>query len=297
MIGLNHKNFEDDKYFSLHWAVSNICNYKCHYCGVYKEEKYHNFHNIIEFINFINTIKNVDTVLFGGEPLIHPNILQIVGELNTNIRICTNLSENELLLRELIKINSDMKFVTSFHYEKANFNKFFQKVLFLVEYCKLVKVKVMWDSRFKNEIKNIYELFLPLEKAYPNFKVFLDMVYHPESDFTPEDIEYYDNIQKDKSIVIYKEDEDNEYTSYNRIRRMFNGYPNFYGWKCYVGNNGLFIDSNGDVSYCQTKKNNGKVIFNVNEDDYRDYESILYNPIVCDEDDFCTEVVMPRKKI
>lgn len=298
MRAIYHEDFNKDKdYFPLHWAVTNNCNFKCNYCGVHKKEKYYDIHNVIEFINFVNEIKNVDAVLFGGEPFIHPNILQIVGELQSNIRICTNLSENIGFLRELIKINTEMRFIASYHHKKIDIMDFYDRVLFLADYSELVKIKVMWESKNKKQIKRIYEFLLPLEDRFDNVQVQLDMVYHPTCKFTNKDIEYFDSVQKDKSFFIINDNSKKQRTSYNEIRRMFNGFPKFYGWQCHCGENGLFIDSDGEVYYCQTKRNKKKGIFNLNTDDFTKYIDILNKPIVCDEDEFCHDVVIPRKRL
>ena len=293
---LCHNKFkEDKKHYSLHWAITNNCNYQCDYCGVHKKEKYYDFQNILEFINFLGTIHNVETVLFGGEPLVHPNILQIVGELETDVKICTNLSRNLGFLRQLTGINRDLKIVASYHYHKDDLATFYEKITHMVDYSDFVKVKVMWDSRFKEECKKVYQFLWPLQKQYDNFKVYLDMVYHEICHFLDEDVKFFERIQDDNRFWTMTE-RGEVYTSYNEIRRQFNGFPNFYGWKCYTGPKGLFIDSNGSVYRCQTKRNKNKPIFNLNTDDFTKYLSILEEPIICDEDDFCHEVVIPRRQ-
>jgi MoaA/NifB/PqqE/SkfB family radical SAM enzyme len=297
IYALSHRKFrEDPYYYSLHWAVTNNCNYRCDYCGVHKKEKYYDFHNIIEFVNFIGTLNRVDTVLFGGEPLIHPNILQIVGQLETNIRICTNLSKNIGFFRELIKINSDLTIVASLHYEKQELIDFYEKISFLCDYSKFVKVKVMWDSRYKEDIKSAYEFLLSTEDNFQNLKIYLDMVYHDLCEFNDDDLLFFDRAQNDDRFYV-RTDRQEKYTSYNEIRRAFNGFPNFYGWKCFCGPKGLFIDSDGSVYYCQTKRNKNKPLFNLNTDDFTKYLTIFEKPIKCNENDFCCEVVVPRRRI
>ena len=304
---LCHKYFkEDPKHYSLHWAVTNNCNYQCDYCGVYKKEKYYDSQNVIEFINFLQSVYNVETVLFGGEPLIHPNILQIIGELKTNIKICTNLSENIGFFRQLTGINRDLQIVASFHYHKDDLADFYEKIAYLIDYSEFVKIKVMFDSRYSEEIKRVYDFLLPLELKNDNFVVQLDMVYHEICNFPDEDIGFFEKVQDDKSfwvkmqhevpkLISSYEGKKEIFTSYNEIRRMFDGFPNFYGWECYCGPKGLFIDSDGSVYYCQTKRNTGNPIFNVNTDDFTNYLTILDDPITCDEKGFCHEVVIPRR--
>jgi MoaA/NifB/PqqE/SkfB family radical SAM enzyme len=294
VIEVCHRNFkENSNYFSLHWSVTNNCNYKCDYCGVYRHEKIYDFDKIIDYINHIGTFNNVDTVLFGGEPLIHPNILQIVKELKTNIRICTNLSRDIEFFKELVSIKNDLKIIASYHFHKETFERFMEKFKYLVKHTKFIKVKVMFDSRYREQCKKVYYLFKAFEHQYKNCKIYLDMVYHDICDFNEEDFKFFELTQDDNRFYL-KTEEGEQYTSYNQIRRLFNGFPSYYGYECDCGKSGLFIDSDGSVYYCQTKKNTGSPIFNLNKDDYH-YYYILDGSIICDQRGPCYEVVIPRR--
>jgi len=291
-----HRNFlKDPDHFSMHWALTNNCNYKCNYCGVWKDEEIYPHMKAVEYINHINNHKNVDTVLFGGEPLIHPNILQITADLESDIRICTNLGRSLRFLEELSSVNSNLKIIASLHLHKADLIEFANKIEFACKNFKFVKLKIKYDPTVKLQSKKVWEYFKAYEKLYDNMKVYLDMVYHPDFPITKGDLKFFDSQQNDDRFYIRTEEID-KFLSYNEIRRMFDGFPNYYGYQCYCGKSGLFINSNGDVSYCQTKKNKGQIIFNINNiDDYTDYDYLLINPIICDMNEPCYEVVIPRR--
>lgn len=287
-----HRNFlEDEKYFSMHWSLTNNCNCRCDYCGVWKDEAIQPHSKIVEYINHVGTTKNVDTVLFGGEPLMHPEVLTIINSLKTDVRICTNLNRSLSFLKQ---IKSDVKMIVSLHLHKTDLFEFAAKMNFLCQNFKFVKLKVMYDTRYREESQKTWSLFKVYEKMYDNIKVYLDMVYHPKCEITEQDLQFFDSKQNDDRFYI-QTDEVEEYISYNQIRRMFGGFPNYFGYTCECGLKGLFIDSNGDASYCQTKKNHGQTIFNINRDTYQDYDYILNKPIVCDMDEPCYEVVIPRR--
>lgn len=291
-----HRNFLDDpSYFSMHWSLTNNCNYKCDYCGVWKDETVYPHMKIVEYINHVNSQKNVDTVLFGGEPLIHPNILQIVADLKSNLRICTNLGQNLRFLEDLSFVDSNLKIVASLHLQKINLTEFVDKLQFVCENFKFVKLKVMYDSRHRVQSQKVWSYFKVYEKIYDNIKVYLDMVYHPECPISKHDLEFFDSKQNDDRFYIRTENE-SEFTSYNQIRRMFDGFPNYYGYECDCGKNGLFINSDGNVSYCQTKKNKDQVLFNINDiSEYSQYDYLLLDSIICDMNESCYEVVIPRR--
>ena len=143
---------EDNKLFSSHWDVTSRCNYRCSYC----------------------TYKNLSLLLFGGEPLIHPDILKIVERLGISkypLQIFTNLSRSKSFLKKLCSIRDDLKFFTSFHYEYADPDKFLEKVNLVQDMAK-IHVKIMWDSTKKDQIRAIYDKF-------SNNLRTIDMIYHP----------------------------------------------------------------------------------------------------------------------
>ena len=293
---ISHRNFQNDPdYYSLHWAITNNCNYHCDYCGVYKNEKIYDFEKTIEFINYVDQFKNVDTVLFGGEPLIHPNILEIVKGLKTNIRICTNLSIDLQFFKQLTDINNNLKIVASYHLHKEDLESFVDKFRYLANHTNFIKVKIMFDSRYKEQCKNVYYFFKAFEHQYQNCKIYLDMVYHEICDFSDQDIKFFESKQNDDDRFYIRTDEGERYTSYNEIRRMYNGFPIFYGYECDSGKSGMFIDSDGSVYPCQTKRNNRLSLFNLNIDDYKDHWMFINSSRLCDQNQPCYEVVIPRR--
>ena len=205
--------------------------------------------------------------------------------------------------KELVETKNYLKVIPSYHHLKADKDKFLIIVKYLLDHVPFLKVKVMWDSRCKREILNVYHEFKELEKYHNNFQCSLDLVYNHEcgGDWNENDLKYFDALQNDISHLIVVKDDNGEISErrvgYNAIRRLYNGFPKHYLYNCDCGKKGLFIESNGDVFYCQTMKNENKSIFNLFNDNFNKYLYIFDKGIICREKGFCCEVVIPRRKL
>jgi MoaA/NifB/PqqE/SkfB family radical SAM enzyme len=310
VLEVGRKDFlENEKLFSLHWSPTNNCNYKCVYCGVHKKfEPYLEEEKTNKIIEYINHIENLGykvwAALFGGEPLLHPNILDIIRKIKTSDLVAmTNLSHNISLFKKISSVKPDITICSTYHYERTIFEEFKEKIDFLVDNVKLVKVKVLWDPRYKDEIFNIFKKMKNVEKSHKNYLCFLDLVYHDQFPWTEEDLEKFDSVQDNKEFKIsYIEHEGEEpilkELSYNEIRRLFSGYPKYYMYRCETGKRGIFIAPNGDVLICMSAYFEGvKPIFNILSEDYNRFDSIFSSPVICKINAFCCEHLLPRKRI
>jgi len=301
--------FENPKMFSLHWSPTNNCNYHCDYCGVYQKfEEYleqEKTEKIIEYINHVEKLGyQVWTSLFGGEPLLHPDILNIIKKLETtDIVVMTNLSQNLKFFKELSIVKPGVTICSSYHFNRANFDEFKEKIDHLISNVKLVKVKVLWQPKYKDEIFEIFKEMKKLEKDHSNYVCFLDLVYHEQFPWTQEELKLFDSVQDNKEFrVVYIENEGEEpktkELSYNEIRRMVSGFPNYYLYRCETGRRGIFVSPIGDVFICLSSYFERQApLFNIFKEDYNKFDSIFSAPVICKLNAFCCEHLIPRKRI
>jgi MoaA/NifB/PqqE/SkfB family radical SAM enzyme len=299
ILELGLKEYIPDEIFFSHWAVTNNCNYKCDYCVLSKCEKYSNeetCNKIIEFYNYINKTKKLILVLFGGEPTIHPLFLDILNKLNAAPKIFTNLSKNISFLENIVNINNNVEIITSYHHRITNINNFIDKIKFLVENVKFVRIKIMYELEFAKEIENIFYEVKELDKVYDNCLTTLDMVYKPNQNITTDELNNFLLLQTDKQYYVkYRLNNKiiEEDISYNQIRAL--GNTSFKYYRCMSGRKNIFVDFNGDVFFCQTMRNmKRKPIFNLMIDDFKNHLNIFKSDIICFEDDCCSEVSVPK---
>ncbi len=252
----------------IYWGVTNNCNLKCHYCSKYKSEEFYNLdyvNGIVEFINNLSNIKSaVFLKLFGGEPTTHPNILDIIKNINSkvNVELQTNLILDSLLLNEIIKIKNINAFNISLHYGLVDRNIFFKNLNLLLKHSSKYKYNIllnlMYEKDYHKLIDKDYQIYNQLSKAkaFYNFNVGISLVYHNiNGEYDEATVDWVNNTykkfkQSDRHINIIYNDDTMEQSSFYYIKGM--GYNKCKGMKCSCLKNNIYIDSNGDIYPCQS---------------------------------------------
>lgn len=116
--------YYDNRYFkSVEWAITSSCNLNCRHCFVAKnDQKYNDMFSLEEAGTVIKQLVacGVNEVhLTGGEPLTHPDFIQILKEISyaglSIERIITNgLLVNDELFNTLKELNQTPLFAVSF---------------------------------------------------------------------------------------------------------------------------------------------------------------------------------------
>jgi len=282
---------EDPMFFGSHWDVTSRCNYRCSYC-TYKnrDEEWYPYEHMLKIIEFYDSLYenyNLSLMLFGGEPLKHPDILKIIERLGKSIyplQVFTNLSRSTTVLKEICSIRDDLKFFCSYHHEYADYDIFRERVDLLRDMGAQVHVKVMWDSIKKDETKAIYEKFSDHVRT-------IDMIYHPNQSFTEEDKDWY--IEEHKKTDLNRYYVDGDMLSYHEVKVRMDGIANFQGYHCEAGRRNLMVCSNGDVYPCLTYRKVGQPLFNLIQDIY----FVPHVPTKCNQPECYSEIGIPKFKI
>lgn len=88
----------------IYVEITNVCNLKCKFCPDTTREK--KFMDIEDFKYILKSIKQYTNLIYlhiKGEPLLHPNIKEILDECN-NANIMVNITTNGTLLLEKLDI-------------------------------------------------------------------------------------------------------------------------------------------------------------------------------------------------
>jgi MoaA/NifB/PqqE/SkfB family radical SAM enzyme len=90
----------DDKPIAAHIYVTDQCNLDCHYCTEYDNSVPHpSLENLKKWISKIRELGCIRVGLQGGEPLMHPDIVEIVRH-SKNLDLKTSMSTNGFKLTE-----------------------------------------------------------------------------------------------------------------------------------------------------------------------------------------------------
>ncbi|MCX6354528.1 MAG: radical SAM protein [Candidatus Aureabacteria bacterium] len=92
---MSYRNF----CWSLVWNITYVCNGRCLYCGVPKEKQHPDAFRVLDTLSGFSP---KDLLLLGGEPMLHPDIVEIIPEAKKRLKgpsitLSTNLSLDEFL--------------------------------------------------------------------------------------------------------------------------------------------------------------------------------------------------------
>lgn len=109
----------------LFWDITNKCNLKCQYCCANDLVGINNNIDTSSWKNILNKCdKSIDSViLLGGEPLLHPQILDILHELNNrniDVNIITNGQSDKSMVEAIFKYNIHTLEISIEGMEKCN---------------------------------------------------------------------------------------------------------------------------------------------------------------------------------
>lgn len=283
----------------VYWYLTGACNYECDYCDVYNNDKFEDWNikeSIVDYLNWLGSKKICKPLIYGGEPTMDQDLPRILKILKDSPRLFTNLSRDLDYWKELTNVRQDMTISASYHIHKCKQEAFVEKVSWLMSNTDVkVRVKIMADSRFKEETINIYKDF---KKLYdnPRYECYLDIVY-PNSvgdigaEWIEKDLDWFLPEQRYKTLYLrYKEggEEKEKETSWNEMRTQMIETNHYY--QCMAGVNLLYIKSNGDVCLCKSRL--GTPIFNTAY-----VWKIPQEGIVCDYMGFCCETEYPKKLV
>jgi len=302
-VGLKEMRNNSNLTYS-YWYVTGLCNYECHYCDIFHDEKVQEWHlkkDIVDFFNYWGTVKQQKVLLYGGEPTLDPDFPKIIEGLNDYIRVFTNLYRGVEYWKDIVSIRKDLTVSISYHIHKVNHEEFLKKVEYLVEESEvnMIRVKIMGDSRYRQESIDKYNFFKGLWKNEPRYECYIDLVF-PNSEgnigaeWIEEDIDWFLPIQDYQTLYLkYKENgkiKERE-TSWNEMRATMLEYNHYY--HCMAGVNTLFVNSDGNVYLC--KSHNTTPLFSV-QDDYKSLE-ISQKGMICSYMGFCCETEIPKRLV
>ncbi|MGD0497717.1 MAG: radical SAM protein [Bryobacteraceae bacterium] len=101
--------------YVIRWDITNSCNYSCRHCaangGCLAESSEMSFDEIRKMVRNLKTSRSVVFNIFGGEPLLRNDILEIIDFIRENLRnssiaITTNGSQLQKYAIELLKRNT-----------------------------------------------------------------------------------------------------------------------------------------------------------------------------------------------
>jgi MoaA/NifB/PqqE/SkfB family radical SAM enzyme len=299
------ENTQPNEWLSIHYAVHNVCNFKCWYCfpgsnsGEYRWPDLDliskNFIHLIEHYRTTQGKTKFELKLLGGEPTVWP-------ELGDFIRILKEKYADDIL----IKVFTNGSRTIRWWGENA---KYFDSVLIsghpaeidqehtrtvadlLYEKNVYVDFNMMMDPHRWDQSISIIEY---LKGSKYQWSIIAAHLRHDSFTYTEEQMNYIrDHVkrQADKtyhenskhfksSVIVHRADGTSEPVNKNYI--VLNDLNHFEGWECSVGVENLSIQFDGAImANCGTNVYGLDYRFNLNDADFVTKFTPEIKPVIC----------------
>lgn len=274
----NEQQYKDNTLVIMCYII-DICNFRCKYC-CNNFPRQNNYIDIFKLLSYIDNChytfnRNINITLLGGEPTLHPKILELCKELSkrqyVNFTVLSNLSSDISLYKNILELNGNMLF--SWHSENKNFIQKLDTLLNTsADYRKQIFVALMLESIAYDEVKLIAKKLTDMEIIFSLTYICKPYTHNTNYDYTytAEQLDYYYSINDLQSKTAqYKNFVANEKNKHNVIRlneffTPMHTINNFKMYKCNAGLDELYIHSDGKVypcedTYRQTRKHIGTI--------------------------------------
>ncbi len=256
-----------EKYITIIWTVSTVCNYKCSYCidHLHKGKSFPNYQKFVDFLHLLQTKypdKIIRLILMGGEVTLWKNLIPFTKEVKSKFNIIIFLVSNGSQSLQWWKDNSKYfdYIMLSYHIEKSSVEHFINvsKIIrhkghiLLMLHFEMVD-KIMIIGREISEKGKIYvspkllrldptlELYSYTKKQIEESR-YINFCYFPkqfnELISAPMEVQFDNN--KIESFLFKEYETSNKY---NRLK----------GWYCYGGIENFYVDEDGEIfgGYCK----------------------------------------------
>lgn len=161
LVALEDNHPPKDKWLRVEWNLGKRCNYDCSYCG---NEIHDNTSEHLSLVVIENTIKNISNTakdqnkicrisLTGGEPFVHPKIIDILKIIKQNhIEKISVTSNGSVPLKKYLDSIPFMNYyIFSYHFEYAYHEKIINTI---IELNKEIK-------KYKDKSLHVHLMYLP----------------------------------------------------------------------------------------------------------------------------------------
>ena len=199
------------KYKKIYVEITNICNLNCSFCGIDDRKK--EFMSLDNFEKVLQKINNYTDYIYlhvKGEPLLHPNLKEIL-ELANKYNLKVNLTTNGTLIDKYVEVFNNSpnlnKINISLHCEN-NDKKYLDKVFNTCEKIKnktiVYRIWTLNNGKFTKKSTKIVDKMIEHYNLSPeivnkiinnqNIKIKKDIYLDKDSEFTWPDINSKNHI-------------------------------------------------------------------------------------------------------
>jgi organic radical activating enzyme len=302
------ENDQPSDLLAIHYAVHNVCNFKCWYCfpnsntGEYRWPDLDliskNFVHLLEHYRKQLGKEKFELKLLGGEPTVWPelgNFIQLLKEKYGDsilIKVFTNGSRTLRWWGENSKYFDSV--LISGHPAEINEKHARTVADLLYENNVYVNFNMMMDPKHWDRCVDIIEY---MKGSRNQWSIVSAHLVHDSFNYTENqvayikdyikrqpNIEYYNNSKHNKNnITLHYDNGTTEKVNNNYI--VYNDINHFLGWECTVGMENLSIQFDGALAAnCGTKLYGLDFRYNINDKDFVEKFTPNLTPVRCPRD-------------
>lgn len=315
------ENDQPEDMLAIHYAVHNVCNFKCWYCfpnsnsGEYRWPDLNliskNFVHLLEYYRKNLGKERYELKLLGGEPTVWPELGDFIRMLKDRyddriqIKTFTNASRTMRWWEENAQYFNSV--LISGHPAEINEQHTRNVADLLYDNGVYVDFNMMMDPHRWDRCVDIIEY---MKGSRNQWTIVSAHLIHDSFKYTDEqmsyikdyikrqpDPDYYNRSKHSKiNITIHYEDGTQEKVNNNYI--VHNDLNHFRGWECQVGLENLSIQFDGAlVANCATKLYGLDFRYNINDVDFVEKFTPNLIPVICNKEGCYSHEYNLNKKI
>lgn len=284
LVRVEHSSKRYKKWVRIEWNMGRRCNFDCSYCGAdlhdntSKHMPFEKFEYAVKTMREFYANKQIRMSITGGEPFVHPRILDILELFpRYGVEECSTITNGSLPLEKYqraLELIDTLIFSWHFEYLRvdhmkhvlSNLNRKQVKVHLMYLPGKLEEIKGVVEWLNENNVKFSLRRIRPMtnhqtgevNKPYSSGMKFAGIQYAgSENYYSVDELEYLDSFMKagtaDNNCELFTKDE-SWLDNVNTLTK--NKWNTFKRWKCMAGIETLMIDNDGSV-YRATCKQGG----------------------------------------
>lgn len=248
------------------------CNFSCQYC-INKFPRTLQAIDIYQLFNFLNQLfiyskKKLVIELAGGEPLIHPKIIDFVqmlsqSQIDYHLSITTNLSYPFSKYKKIIDI-ARCDFVFSYHVAEENivnqFNSFFNKIAQIdSNYYRKCCIRILYNNlhtehclkvldytiqKYSNQIRIEFCQLLPTQHYLPTYTIEQMSAYNAAL------AKILNSNTQNEYLVQYNDGSIRKFNIYDICVSQIQVMSNFHLWHCDAGYLNYYVQCDGSIYPC-----------------------------------------------
>lgn len=261
--------------------IIDVCNYNCAYC--YNEKprtnKVLDLNRLYAFLEYLQkrTKKNIDIELIGGEPTLHPNLIDFCQKLcslpKTHCSIYSNFSSNTSLYIQLLELG--VGFTLSSHGQHEDFAAKLDEIPFHYYKKNNINIRIMFEF---NEYCNVKTL---CEKLLIKYKDYFEpaIIQSNCSVYSSKYIDFYNCIDKEvRQKYVYTVVDANKKHKLLTVNMAEQHFKNFKYWLCNAGLEYFYIHADGNIYSCINQYEHRQMpLCNINSN----FNNIQLKPMIC----------------